>query len=124
MTYPSPRRSMFGGRVDFVQTMYFSMGQISSRPSSSQSWSPLHTRDWLIHFPEGRHMSDCSSMLHNQWMSCRDLILTRSTTKPASTSIIKGAAFSCFTGLGFSSPSVARASPKLSIGSHDSTSCL
>lgn len=53
---PNPKSSMFGGRVDCVHVMNLSGGQCSSSPSSSQSWSPLHTRDWLMHFPEDRHI--------------------------------------------------------------------
>lgn len=63
--YPSPRSSVLGGRAESVHTMYFCNGSqtFSSSPSSSQSWSPLHTRDWLTHIPEGqktdRHLRNC-----------------------------------------------------------------
>lgn len=71
VAYPNPKSSMFGGRVDFVHMMNFSMGHCSSSPSSSQSWSPLHTRDWLMHFPEGRHAyTNPSHPSSAAWYTC------------------------------------------------------
>lgn len=72
VTYPCPSSSMLGGVADFVQTMYFWMSQpSSSSPSSSQSWSPLHTREWLTHFPESskNEQIDNSVFMFVQWFS-------------------------------------------------------
>lgn len=50
--YPVPVSSEFGGVLSVSHTVVFSSHWSSSAPSSSQSWSPLHTRDLLIHWPK------------------------------------------------------------------------
>ena len=124
VAYPNPKSSMFGGRVDFVHTGNLSWGQCSSRPSSSQSWSPLHTRDWLMHFPDDRHIHKTLLTTVVTQMCSSDRILTRSTTKPVSASILQGAAFSCLAGPGFSPLSLAAVASKLSKDNYCSASSL
>lgn len=50
--YPVPVSSEFGGVLSVSHTVLFSSHRSSSAPSSSQSWSPLHTRDLLMHWPK------------------------------------------------------------------------
>lgn len=50
--YPVPVSSEFGGVLSISHTVFFSSHRSSSAPSSSQSWSPLHTRDRLMHWPK------------------------------------------------------------------------
>lgn len=64
--YPVPVSSEFGGVLSISHTVIFSSHRSSSAPSSSQSWSPLHTRDLLMHWPKseqkctGKIRSVCS----------------------------------------------------------------
>lgn len=51
-TYPRPVKSEFGGVLSRSHVArLLSSPQFRSSSPSSQSWSPLHTRDWLIHWP-------------------------------------------------------------------------
>lgn len=52
--HPFPTKSELGGVLSRSHEFRVSsrVQPLSSRPSS-QSWSPLQTRDWLIHWPAG-----------------------------------------------------------------------
>lgn len=52
--HPLPVKSELGGVLSRSHEYWLLSGSqpLSSSPSS-QSWSPLHTRDWLMHWPAG-----------------------------------------------------------------------